>query len=115
MKITNQRTCLQNALTWYEDLQLGSVEDYEVKLMLVGNGRVGNTSTLKQLMNQDFDPAENSTHGIELYNHEDIFPACEEGLRIQAWDFGGQEIYHATHRLFMQSRALYLALWDWET
>jgi internalin A len=31
------------------------------------------------------------------------------------WDFGGQEVYHATHRLFLGRRSLYLLVWATES
>jgi internalin A len=111
-EIANLDNCLEDARAWYYDLDKESVENYDVKLMLVGNGRVGKTSVLKQLFYNKFDPEESSTHGIQLYETNWNIEGFSEPLRINAWDFGGQEIYHATHRLFMQSRALYLALWD---
>jgi len=29
---------------------------------------------------------------------------------VNIWDFGGQEIYHATHQFFLTHRSLYLLL-----
>ena len=29
-----------------------------------------------------------------------------------AWDFGGQQIYHATHQFFLTNRSLFLLLWN---
>ena len=33
-------------------------------------------------------------------------------MRLSTWDFGGQEIYHATHQFFLTSRSLFLLLWN---
>ncbi len=33
-------------------------------------------------------------------------------IHIHFWDFGGQEIYHATHQFFLTKRSLYLFVWD---
>lgn len=38
-----------------------------------------------------------------------------EPLTINLWDFGGQEIYHATHRLFLADDSVYLLLWAEDT
>jgi hypothetical protein len=35
--------------------------------------------------------------------------------QIHLWDFGGQEYYHATHRLFMSNNILYLLIWETAT
>jgi hypothetical protein len=36
-------------------------------------------------------------------------------FQIHLWDFGGQEYYHATHRLFMSNNILYLLMWETAT
>jgi internalin A len=34
-----------------------------------------------------------------------------EPVRLNLWDFGGQEIYHGSHALFLQAQAIFLILW----
>ncbi len=38
-------------------------------------------------------------------------PAGEEPAVLNLWDFGGQDIYHGTHALFKQTRAVFLMVW----
>ena len=33
-------------------------------------------------------------------------------MRLSSWDFGGQEIYHATHQFFITDRSLFVLLWN---
>jgi len=33
-------------------------------------------------------------------------------IRLNIWDFGGQEIMHATHQFFLTKRSLYLLVLD---
>jgi internalin A len=33
-------------------------------------------------------------------------------VRLNVWDFGGQEIYHGSHTLFLHSQAIFLLLWN---
>ena len=33
-------------------------------------------------------------------------------IRLNLWDFGGQEIYHGSHALFLQGHAVFLILWS---
>jgi internalin A len=33
-------------------------------------------------------------------------------IKLNIWDFGGQEIYHATHPFFLIERSVYLLLWN---
>jgi internalin A len=34
-----------------------------------------------------------------------------EPVRLNLWDFGGQDIYHGSHALFLQGHAIFLLLW----
>jgi internalin A len=51
------------------------------------------------------------THGIVTETFA-LQLSDSETISIQLWDFGGQEIYHATHRCFLHQGALYLLLWS---
>ena len=33
-------------------------------------------------------------------------------MRLSSWDFGGQDIYHATHQFFLSDRSLFVLLWN---
>ncbi len=85
----------------------------EAKLIFVGNGRVGKTSLSKVLAGDKFDPGENSTHGVRIKSWPVQLPDGRS-LKINVWDFGGQEVYHNTHRFFLTTRALYMLVWDKE-
>ncbi|HPI09156.1 MAG TPA: COR domain-containing protein, partial [Saprospiraceae bacterium] len=86
----------------------------EAKLIFVGNGRVGKTSLSKVLAGDAFDPGENSTHGVRIKSWPVQLPDGRS-LKINVWDFGGQEVYHNTHRFFLTTRALYMLVWDKST
>lgn len=55
---------------------------------------------------------EDRTIGLDLVRWEvkKTLPSSELTLNVQ--DFAGQEIYYATHQLFMSKRAAYLLVWD---
>ena len=88
------------------------VRVYEAKLLIVGEGGVGKTCMMKRLMAPDkvIDQNELATEGIEI-NRWIIQTPKAKSLRINIWDFGGQEIYHATHQFFLTKRSLYLFVW----
>lgn len=96
-------------------LSQGSVTQKQLKIQLVGNGRVGKTTLAIAL--ETGKPVEvdcASTHGITIKTIP--FPMDnDDTINLNLWDFGGQEIYHATHRLFLSSDCLYLLLWAEET
>jgi internalin A len=94
----------------YADLELGAENDRELKLFILGNGGVGKTQLCRRLRDLPFDPTVPSTHGIQL----ERFPiSLGEGQTVQVcfWDFGGQDIYHGTHALFLQGHAVFVVLW----
>lgn len=86
---------------------------YEAKLIIVGEANVGKTSIVEQLKYRTFDEARNVTEGIETKKWE---AKHNDGNKIEVniWDFGGQEINHATHQFFLTERCLYLLVWDKE-
>jgi len=84
----------------------------EAKLILVGWGGVGKTSLRRRLVDGTFDPDEPQTHKIEItpwnVSVRGQQNANAENVKLHVWDFGGQEIMHATHRLFLTRRSLYV-------
>ncbi len=93
---------------WFEQEK---VENNEVKLILLGNSAVGKTSLVKFLLTGQYDDTQFSTHGINI----ERWRPNGTNLNVNIWDFGGQEYYHATHRLFLTSQSLYLILWEKNT
>ncbi|MCP5051047.1 MAG: TIR domain-containing protein, partial [bacterium] len=64
----------------------------------------------KQLMAQSFDKKEPQTHGINIATLE--VHLGETPVKAHLWDFGGQEIMHATHQFFLSRRSLYILVLD---
>jgi internalin A len=94
-------------------LDLGAEVENEVKVILLGNGRVGKTQLCRRFRDQSFDKSAPSTHGVQIWREELHIQAegREQSFQINWWDFGGQDIYHGTHALFLRSRAVFLILW----
>jgi small GTP-binding protein len=82
----------------------------EVKVLIVGQGAVGKTSLIKRLLEDTFDPHETKTDGIAI-NHWRLNIDSSQ-IRLNVWDFGGQEIMHATHQFFLTKRSLYVLVLD---
>ncbi len=97
---------------WKASLQ-ESQQRWVSKLILVGEGGVGKTSLLRVLRGEAFNTEESTTHGIEIRSL-DISHPTEPAVTMQlnTWDFGGQEIYHATHQFFLTNRSLFLLAWN---
>ncbi len=89
----------------------------EVKVVFIGNGSVGKTQIVKRLAEKEkfiFDEEHKSTFAIQLLQTQIDNEILEEGLMLNCWDFAGQDLYHATHRVFMETRAVFVLVWDWE-
>jgi len=121
----------------------GSVINTKAKIILIGNGNVGKTTLSHQLRKNEFIENYERTHGILIKEWKILkkdFPqnlsekiqqniniekkknpkaaqnlTFPEQITLSLWDFGGQEYYHATHRLFLNNNVIYLLLWDKET
>ena len=97
----------------YRDLKGGESAITDFKLMLLGNGRVGKTQICRRLQDQEYDDTVPSTHGVKIGAAPLTTPHEPATLRI--WDFGGQDIYHSTHALFLKSRAIFMLVWTPES
>lgn len=88
----------------------------EAKVILVGEGGVGKTSLVNRIVYDKFNKREGKTDGIAI-NKDWSVPGKDSKVQVNFWDFGGQEIMHATHQFFLTRRALYLLVLDarqWE-
>jgi internalin A len=88
---------------------------YEAKLILVGEGAVGKTSLKQKLKaNKTYMAKPNKTPSTEgiLYEPWDLKGCLVEGVkrdvRINIWDFGGQEVDHQTHQFFLSRNSFYV-------
>ena len=113
--------CLALLRSYFESIKSGATFTKEIPVVLVGNSTAGKTSLRFFLKEKIFPPPKDySTHGIEpdiWQPTPDLWPApllhsSFTNAQIYFWDFGGQEYYHATHRLFFSREAIYVLLWD---
>jgi internalin A len=94
-------------LRYYFESRAGNGQPLlELKLLVVGRGKAGKTTLIKQLAGERPDAQESETHSIAI---RELMIDCPGGqVRTRAWDFGGQEILHSTHQFFLTERSLYL-------
>ncbi|MCA8994932.1 MAG: TIR domain-containing protein, partial [Planctomycetaceae bacterium] len=89
----------------------------EAKMLLVGQGGVGKTSLVQRLIHDTpCNQAELPTEGININDWTVQGKKGGDGkfeqINVHVWDFGGQEIMHATHQFFLTRRSLYLLVID---
>jgi Leucine-rich repeat (LRR) protein/GTPase SAR1 family protein len=86
---------------------------YEAKFIIVGEGAAGKTTLAKKIQNPNYQltPTEKSTDGIDVIRWE-FTQSNGHPFRLNIWDFGGQEILHATHQFFLTARSLYTLVID---
>ncbi|MES2788543.1 MAG: COR domain-containing protein [Planctomycetota bacterium] len=86
---------------------------YEAKVLILGEGGAGKTSLLRRLYQPDLAlPREDeTTRGIDIHCHEFVGNHGQP-FRLNVWDFGGQQIYHATHQFFLTKNSLYILVDD---
>ncbi len=65
---------------------------------------------MKRLFKKRFDAKEPQTHGIAI--RDGIIKTGNKSILTHFWDFGGQEIMHATHQFFLSKRSHYILVLD---
>ena len=108
-------------LRYFEELETTKVEDIrplnEAKLIVIGQPRAGKTSLRYKLCDteRELPQQDESTRGIDIelqsFSYTDEAGAAQN-FQYHIWDFGGQQIYHATHRFFLTKRTVYVAVVD---
>ena len=107
--------CLELVRAHLRDRASGAEPIRDLKLIVLGNGRVGKTQICRRLRGETYDDTIPSTHGIQVTSATLAGTSGAPADRLNIWDFGGQDLYHGTHALFIRTRALYLLVWSPET
>ncbi|MBW1650710.1 MAG: leucine-rich repeat domain-containing protein, partial [Deltaproteobacteria bacterium] len=89
---------------------------YHLKILLVGEPDAGKTSLMKRLIEPEYkvpsddNKREESTVGIDI--KEWNFKHKDTDLKVNLWDFGGQQIQYMIHHFFLTPESLYLLISD---
>jgi Leucine-rich repeat (LRR) protein len=113
IEITNRG--LDSIINYFDELDSqGTSEINEAKLLIVGEGGAGKTTLTRRLvlgLEASMPDEEETTKGISIVSY-DFKSDTGKIFKIHIWDFGGQEIYHATHQFFLTKRSLYILVDD---
>lgn len=102
---------------------VGTGEVQRCKVLLLGNGNAGKTCLSLCLTGGDpkrtdpkYEPESErvvSTHGVQFYDWQlDAKRFSGRKPQVHVWDFGGQEIYRETHRLFASTGSVFVIVWN---
>ena len=83
----------------------------ESKVVFLGDGGAGKSLTVQRLLAEGDIPESfdgNATPGISITSKE--YSIDGRNVLVHFWDFGGQEILHSMHRMFLTKRTLYVVL-----
>ena len=83
----------------------------EIKVVFLGDGEAGKSHTIARLLGDGgapLDYTDKATPGIVIKNKE--YDLDGQKIQVHFWDFGGQEIMHSMHRIFLTERTLYVVL-----
>ncbi len=85
-----------------------------VKLILVGNSTVGKTNLSEFLKTGETACKRNSTNLLEisLWEPDYLKTDDKEQIKVNIFDFGGQDYYHDSHRMYFSHDTAYILLWD---
>ena len=102
---------------WFEDRKRGKTRKLnEIKVVFLGDGEAGKSHTIARLINNGGAPKDYvdvRTPGIVI---KDIpYPIGDREVMLHLWDFGGQDILHSMHRIFLTERTIYVVLVDGST
>ena len=83
----------------------------EIKVVFLGDGEAGKSHVVQRLMQDgakigNFDG--DATPGIAIHHNTVKLP--DRTVKVHYWDFGGQEILHAMHRIFLTQRTVYVVV-----
>jgi GTPase SAR1 family protein len=107
-------------MAWYRENKLASGKRplAEVKLLLVGQGRVGKTQFRLRFFEgmgiAHHNPTLESTRHIDCVESTRALPVNHRSklsqIKLRVWDFGGQEELHSSHRFFLGSQRCFYVL-----
>jgi internalin A len=100
----------QAILNWFEEQKKGMRPLNEVRVMLIGPGSAGKTSLMHRLTHDGYSDNEETTHGINLETW--LVKDDERTVKVNLWDFGGQQMQHSVHKFFLSNACLYVLVAD---
>lgn len=97
----------------FEYLKKDKIRLWDSKMVIIGQGGVGKSCLLDSLQGRPFYSQKASTQGMQVQSLKLKHPKAENTeMELNVWDFGGQEIYHATHQFYLSNNSFFLLVWS---
>lgn len=93
------------AIKQYSEKSKERIPFKNIKVLLLGNPNIGKSNLLEYLETNEVPILKDSTHGVRYKQ------IVLNDINFHIWDFGGQEYFHSTHKLFFSPNALNIILW----
>ena len=85
----------------------GSEQMRFAKVIVTGPPYAGKTTLIERIISDTYpERLPGMTPGVDMREHD------EGGVELRFVDFGGQQVYSHTHRLFLSARAVYIVAYD---
>lgn len=98
-------------LEYESKLDLTPYYNNEIKIILIGNSTAGKSTLLNYLRTTRIKKNLPVTHWLVTEELKNI-KIDNDVFKLRFFDFGGQDYYHDTHKIFFSSDSVYLLLWD---
>ena len=85
---------------------------YRIRLMVVGYANRGKTTLVARLQGKYNKECDESTPGIDISEWWYRPSVGRKVFHFSIWDFGGKEVYYATHHCFLSQCSIYLLLFN---
>jgi len=79
----------------------------EAKILVLGDENSGKSSLVERMLYDRFNEDYNSTRAIDILGYK-----LNDNIKVNIWDFAGQEVTYQVHNLFMSKESLYLLVID---
>lgn len=86
------------------------VSQADVKLVLLGDSAVGKTKLVERFLLKEYNPVNNSTYALTLYEHHENLAGKD--VLVSIWDTAGQERFESIHPSFFYGAHAAILVFD---
>jgi len=113
--VISDYNCLNDLQAWWKATKNpnDTTPNKWINVQISGNGTVGKSTLVEAIERGYCDQEIESTDGVWIKQLM-LFDKERDPVQLTIWDFGGQEIYHHTHRMFLSDNSIQLLVFDFE-